>query len=105
MAMPLEQSPANRHKQEHAKGMSLHPGKLRERRASGGDLYFHRPRPQVIAIWTRTGFLDRLGRDHVFPDKQQAIAAIRPRLDPAVCARCTVRLFRECLPDDPGTAI
>ena len=86
-------------------GVEVWDHELRERRAAGGDLYFHRPRPQVIAIWTRTGFLDRLGRDHVFPDKQQAIAAIRPRLDPAVCARCTVRLFRECLPDDPGTAI
>ena len=66
------------------------------RRESGGDLYFHRPRPQVLALWRRTGFLQRLGPDHVFPDKQRAIASIVPRLDPAVCQRCTVRLFDEC---------
>jgi len=62
-------------------GVEVWDTELRERRAAGGGLYFHRPRPQVIQIWTRTGFLDRLGRDHVFPDKQQAIAAIYPRLD------------------------
>ncbi len=62
----------------------------------GGDLYFHRPRPQVLALWRRTGFLDRLGTDHVFPDKQRAIANIVPRLDDAVCAACQVRLFEEC---------
>ena len=66
------------------------------RRALGGDLYFHRPRPQVVAMWQRTGFLARLGKDHVFPDKRHAIAAIVPRLDDGVCARCTVRLFDEC---------
>ncbi len=69
----------------------------RMRRAElGGALYFHRPRPQVITLWQRTGFLDRLGADHVFPDKHRAIAAIVPTLDPAVCAACTVRLFEEC---------
>ena len=66
------------------------------RREAGGDLYFHRPRPQVVALWRRTGFLARLGEDHVFPDKRRAIASIVPTLDDAVCTRCTVRLFDEC---------
>ena len=66
------------------------------RRALGGDLYFHRPRPPVLALWQRTGFLQRLGAGHVFADKHQAIATIVPLLDNAVCAGCTVRLFDEC---------
>lgn len=66
------------------------------RRELGGDLYFHRPRPQVQEMWRRTGFIRRLGEDHVFPDKRRAIAAIVPRLDDAVCARCTARVFDEC---------
>jgi SulP family sulfate permease len=86
-------------------GVEVWDNELRERRAAGGDLYFHRPRPQVVEIWTRTGFLDRLGRDHVFPDKQQAIAAIYPLLNRAVCAQCPVRVFRECQVDDPGAVI
>ncbi len=66
------------------------------RRECGGDLYFHRPRPPVLALWQRTGFLQRLGPDHVFADKHHAIATIVPLLDGAVCAGCTVRLFDEC---------
>lgn len=66
------------------------------RKAMGGDLYFHRPRPQVMDTWRARGFLDRLGAGHVFTDKRSAIAAIVPRLDDAVCARCTARVFEEC---------
>jgi SulP family sulfate permease len=77
-------------------GLQLWADELRERRAAGGDLHFHRPRPDVLALWERSGFLDRLGRDHVYADKSSAIAAIVPRLDDATCAACHVRLFREC---------
>ena len=66
------------------------------RREAGGDLWFHRPRPPVLALWRSTGFVDRLGADHVFPDKRRAIATIVDRLDPDRCARCTVRVFDEC---------
>jgi SulP family sulfate permease len=76
-------------------GADLWRDELRARRAMGGDLYFHRPRPQVLQMWQRTGFLDELGADHVFPDKRTAIAAIVPQLDRAICARCTVKLFFE----------
>ena len=69
----------------------------RQRRAElGGALYFHRPRPQVLALWQRTGFLRRLGAERVFPDKRRAIAAIVPQLDDAVCRGCSVRVFEEC---------
>ena len=62
----------------------------------GGDLYFHRPRPEVMAMWRRTGFLQRLGEDHIFPDKATALHAIYARLDRAVCAGCQARIFWEC---------
>lgn len=69
---------------------------LTARRASGGDLYFHRPRPQVLDLWARLGFVDELGADHVFPGKHEAIGRIFQRLDPVVCSCCTVRLYEEC---------
>jgi len=69
--------------------------------ALGGDLYFHHPRPEVLTTWQRRGFLDQLGLDHVFGDKRTAIASIVPRLDGAICARCTVRVFEECA-QQPG---
>ncbi|HSW24283.1 MAG TPA: SulP family inorganic anion transporter, partial [Burkholderiaceae bacterium] len=77
-------------------GDELWRDEMRLRRAAGGDLYFHRPRPPVMDLWQRSGFLDEIGRDHIFPDKRIAIATIVPRLDPGICARCTVKLFEEC---------
>ena len=76
-------------------GVDLWRDELRARRAMGGDLYFHRPRPQVMDMWQRSGFIDELGADRIFPAKRTAIATIVPRLDPQVCARCTVKLFFE----------
>ena len=66
------------------------------RRAAGGDLYFHRPRPPVLQLWDRIGFTHELGADHIFPTKRIAIATIFERLDRGVCARCRVRAFEEC---------
>ena len=50
-------------------------------------------------MWRRTGFLQRLGEDHIFPDKATALHAIYARLDRAVCAGCQARIFWECQPD------
>lgn len=66
------------------------------RSGPGAGLYFHRPRPEVLDIWRKSGFVQRLGEGHIFPDKRSAIAAIVPRLDGTVCARCTARVFDEC---------
>jgi len=77
-------------------GDDLWRDEMRLRRAAGGDLYFHRPRPPVMELWQRSGFLQEMGRDHVFPDKRIAIATIVPKLDLGICARCTVKLFDEC---------
>jgi SulP family sulfate permease len=74
------------------------------RRTAGGDLYFHRPRPQVLALWQRTGFLGRLGPENVFEDKRSAIARIVPLLDASICAQCSVRLFEECS-ERPGAPL
>lgn len=69
---------------------------LRLRRAQGGDLYFHRPRPPVLELWQRLDFTSELGADHIFPTKRVAIATIFERLDRSICARCSVRVFDEC---------
>ncbi len=79
-----------------AAGAQLWEQERRRRLAAGGDLYFHRPRPQVLTMWQTTGFTERLGADHLFATKREAIAHIVPRLDPAVCAGCRARVFEEC---------
>lgn len=80
---------------DHA-GAALWEQEHTRRLALGGDLYFHRPRPEVLQTWQQRRFLDRLGEDHVFADKHSALATIVPRLEPAVCAGCRVRLYAEC---------
>ncbi len=77
-------------------GVALWERERAARRAMGGGLYFHRPRPPVLAAWQRSGFIERLGREQLFADKRSAIAAIVPRLDDAICRRCRVRAFEEC---------
>ncbi|WP_223851408.1 MULTISPECIES: SulP family inorganic anion transporter [Cupriavidus] len=77
-------------------GAEMWESELAERRAAGGDLYFHRPRTQVLETWAQTGFADKLGPDHVFPTKRQALHTIIARLSPEICAQCHVRIFEEC---------
>ncbi|WP_312430223.1 SulP family inorganic anion transporter [Achromobacter sp.] len=82
-------------------GAQVWDDELAARRAMGGDLYFHRPRPEVLDMWRRTGFLERLGADHIFPDKATALHEIYAKLDRNICAGCTARIFWECQPDSP----
>ena len=77
-------------------GAELWEAELNARRAMGGDVYFHRPRPEVIEMWKTTGFTRMLGPAHQFPDKRTAIAAIFQKLDPQICQTCTARIFWEC---------
>jgi SulP family sulfate permease len=77
-------------------GAELWEAELNARRAMGGDLYFHRPRPEVISMWKTTGFTRLLGPEHQFPDKRTAIATIFHQLDPEICKHCTARVFWEC---------
>ena len=77
-------------------GAELWEQELTARRAMGGDLYFHRPRPEVIDMWQTTGFTSLLGPEHQFPDKRVAIATIFPKLNRQICSTCTARIFWEC---------
>lgn len=84
-------------------GAEMWESELAERRATGGDLYFHRPRKQVLQTWDQTGFALKLGEGHIFSTKRQALHAIITRLDPARCAQCQARIFEECA-SRPGGA-
>lgn len=77
-------------------GAELWESELNARRAMGGDLYFHRPRPEVLQMWKTTGFTRLLGPEHQFPDKRTAIATIFAKLDPDICRQCRARIFWEC---------
>ncbi|MEO8485900.1 MAG: SulP family inorganic anion transporter [Betaproteobacteria bacterium] len=65
-------------------------------RDAGVTLYAANLKPEVREALLRGGFLDAFGRGRVFDTKGEAIAAIYERIDPAVCAACTARVFVEC---------
>jgi sulfate permease, SulP family len=79
-----------------AAGAQLWRSEMMQRRAMGGDLYFHRPRPPVLEQWHRDGFIKLLGEDHIYADKRSAIHSICQRLDMEICRTCTLRVFAEC---------
>jgi SulP family sulfate permease len=65
-------------------------------RAAGGDLYLCKVKQEVLTVLRRSHTLEKIGADHVFDSKTDAIAAIQPRLDEARCSRCSARVFSEC---------
>lgn len=66
-------------------------------RRRGGDLFLSNVNDKVLSVLERGGYLDTLGRDHVFVSKNEALVAIVEKsLDPAVCTPCTARIFHEC---------
>lgn len=100
-----ERDPGQKHLLVMAKSMNfidqagdrLWREELALRRAAGGDLYFHRPRTPVLTAWQRSGMSEELGSRNIFETKNEAIAYIvKERLDPAICATCTARIFDEC---------
>ena len=77
-------------------GAELWEKELATRRAMGGDIFFHRPRRPVLALWDESGFLSDDPGPHIFQTKAQALSTIVPRLDPGICSTCRVRTFTEC---------
>jgi SulP family sulfate permease len=67
-----------------------------KRRAGGGGLYFYSLRQPVESMLRRGGYMQDIGEHNLFHSRGQAIAGVFARLDRAVCARCTARIFLEC---------
>jgi SulP family sulfate permease len=77
-------------------GADLLLSEVRTRRDLGGDVYFYSLRKPVEKLLEQNGYLDIIGRDHVFRGKREAFATVYTRLDPELCRRCTVRAYQEC---------
>ena len=88
-------------------GAELLVREAQAQRDRGGALYLCNLKPGVTTMLERGGYLDRLGRDHVFATKSAAVQAIYSRLDSAICRTCPARIFVECqtfLPDGSARA-
>ena len=69
----------------------------RRRRAIGGDLWLIRVKDRVLDYLERGGWLDEIGRDHVFASKTEALRSLYRRFDYDECRSCNGRVFVECV--------
>jgi SulP family sulfate permease len=77
-------------------GAELLVEEARRRRNDGGELYFYSLRKPVEELLERGGYMQEIGREHVFRGKREAIGGVFTRLDRSICARCRARIFEEC---------
>ncbi len=77
-------------------GAQLLAQEAERRRAIGGGLYLFHLKDEPLAMLRRSGALDRIGVANVFSPGDDVIGLLFARLDRAVCACCTVRIFAPC---------
>jgi len=73
------------------------------RKARGGQLHMTTRLPSEVTRLAQIGVIEAIGKEMLYENKGSAIAAIVRRLNPAICATCPTRIFREC-PTPGGTA-
>lgn len=86
---------------DHA-GAHLLQHEARRRRALGGGLMLVALQPEAKKTLERAGYFETEGEHGAAASKGEALRALYPRLDSAICADCSLRVFEECqdrLPD------
>lgn len=76
----------------------------KKRQKNGGSLSLIRAKPQVLEVLERGGYVEDIGKGHIFSGKTLALTTMVPALDPDICRSCQARIFRECA-RQPGGAL
>ena len=66
-------------------------------RSMGGHFFMLDVKDQVCGMFKRSGYIDAIGREHIFSNKNEAIATIVSHyMEPELCQECTAQVFLEC---------
>jgi SulP family sulfate permease len=74
----------------------------RERAKDGGRLYLIGIKEGVCRYYKLVDYFLDIGTEHIFENKEEAIAYIYNQLDRRICERCASRIFYECDPPPNG---
>jgi SulP family sulfate permease len=77
-------------------GAELLASEAKKRKAEGGGLYLIRAKEQIKEFLRRSDCMEEIGENHFFHSKSEVIREVFKRIDPAICARCSRRIFTEC---------
>ena len=73
-------------------------------RESEGHFFLLDVQDQVCGMFRKSGYIDSIGREHIFPSTKEAITTIVSRyMDPQRCRRCPHPVFLECAPGGEET--
>ena len=79
-------------------GAELLAQEARRRRGQRGGLYLCELQHQAYKVLERGGYLDIIGKEHIFTTQKEALAKIIPEADDMVCRNCKNHIFKECRP-------
>jgi SulP family sulfate permease len=82
-------------------GAELLAHEAQRRRTQRGNLYLCEFKPDANRMLERGGYLETIGRDHLFATQKDAIAEILPHVDTVSCQHCEKPVFKQC-PVEPG---
>ncbi len=77
--------------------------RIKKARRQGRDMHLIAVAAPTLRVLNRLGVTRFVGEDNLHAHKTEAIAEAVRRADDDICARCTLRVFKECA-DKPGPA-